>query len=106
MPGLTAGRESALLGCVQDLARAARETSYVALDRRQLEDYLQDILAGLVRAPGRRTVLSTAMGYRVGSELVAARFTGPEISGRRMWQRPRWTNATSGREVRHGGHLG
>jgi hypothetical protein len=47
---LTAGRESALLACVRDLARAARETSYVAMDRRQLEDYLQTVLARVVQA--------------------------------------------------------
>jgi hypothetical protein len=35
---------------VRDLARSARETSYVAMDRRQLEDYLQAVLARVVRA--------------------------------------------------------
>jgi diguanylate cyclase (GGDEF)-like protein len=79
--GLTAGREAALLGCVQELARAARETSYVAMDRRQLEHYLQDVLARLVRALVAEP-FTTDPGYQVGAELIGAHFTGPEMSGR------------------------
>jgi diguanylate cyclase (GGDEF)-like protein len=79
--GLTGGREAALLGCVQDLARAARETSYLAMDRRQLEDYLQAVLSRLVQALVAEQ-FSTGPAYKVGAELVAAHFTGPEMSGR------------------------
>lgn len=79
--GLTAGRESALLGVVQELARAARETSYVAMDRRQLEDYLQAVLARVIRALVAEP-FSTQTAYTVGAELVGAHFTGPEMSGR------------------------
>lgn len=79
--GLTGGRESGLLGCVQDLARAARETSYLAMDRRQLEDYLQSVLGQLVRALIAEP-FSTAAAYQIGTELVHAHFTGPEMSGR------------------------
>jgi GGDEF domain-containing protein len=79
--GLTGGREAALLGCVQDLARAARETSYVAMDRRQLEDYLQAVLSRLVRALVAEPFTIDTV-YQVGTELVGAHFTGPEMSGR------------------------
>ena len=78
---LAAGPESALLACVRDLARAARETSYVAMERRQLEDYLQAVLARVVQALVAEP-FSTDAAYRAGAELVAAHFTGPEMSGR------------------------
>jgi diguanylate cyclase (GGDEF)-like protein len=70
-----------LLGVVQELARAARETSYVAMDRRQLEEYLHAVLARVVRALVAEP-FSTQTAYPVGAELVGAHFTGPEMSGR------------------------
>jgi diguanylate cyclase (GGDEF)-like protein len=74
-------RGAGLLDCVRELAAVARETSYVALDRDGLTDYLQGVVDELVRAM-RAEPFSTAGGYQLGADLVAAHFTGPEISGR------------------------
>ncbi|HEV7656261.1 MAG TPA: bifunctional diguanylate cyclase/phosphodiesterase [Mycobacteriales bacterium] len=74
-------RGSGLLDCVRELATVARETSYVALDRDALNDYLHGVVAELVRAMTEEP-FSTASAYQLGGELVAAHFTGPEISGR------------------------
>jgi diguanylate cyclase len=67
--------------CVRELATVARETSYVALDRDGLHAHLHGVVVELVAAM-RTEPFSTAAAYQVGSDLVAAHFTGPEISGR------------------------
>ncbi|HST65707.1 MAG TPA: GGDEF domain-containing protein, partial [Mycobacteriales bacterium] len=67
--------------CVRELAVVARETSYVALDRDGLHAHLHGVVAELVAAM-RTEPFSTAAAYQVGSDLVAAHFTGPEIAGR------------------------
>ena len=70
-----------LQDCVRELATVARETSYVALDRDALDDYLSGVVGELVRALSAEP-FSTATAYELGSDLIAAHFTGPEISGR------------------------
>ena len=67
--------------CVRELANVARETSYVALDRDALDDYLSGVVGELVRALSAEP-FSTATAYELGSDLMSAHFTGPEISGR------------------------
>ncbi|HVD26954.1 MAG TPA: diguanylate cyclase, partial [Mycobacteriales bacterium] len=74
-------RAPALRECVRELANVARETSYVALDRDALDDYLGGVVGELVRALSAEP-FSTATAYELGSDLIAAHFTGPEISGR------------------------
>lgn len=75
-----AGAPDLLAGCAQALARAARETSYVALDRRALEDWVRRWVAGVAGAVLAEP-FSTAPGYPAGAELVGVHFTGPEIIG-------------------------
>ncbi len=70
-----------LQDCVRELATVARETSYVALDRDALDDYLSGVVGELVRALSAEP-FSTATAYELGSDLIGAHFTGPEISGR------------------------
>jgi diguanylate cyclase len=67
--------------CVRELASVARETSYVVLDRDALDDYLHRAVGELVAALTTEP-FSTAPAYQLGGALVAAHFTGPEISGR------------------------
>jgi diguanylate cyclase len=74
-------RGTGLQECVRELVTVARETSYVALDRDGLRAHLHDVVAELVAAMSAEP-FSTAVAYQVGSDLVAAHFTGPEISGR------------------------
>ena len=74
-------RGAGLEGCVRELATVARETSYVALDRAGLDDYLRGLVSDLVTAMDREP-FSTSTAYQLGADLVAAHFTGPEISGR------------------------
>jgi len=74
-------RGPALRDCVRELATVARETSYVALERDALDDYLTGVLSELVRAL-LADPFSTATAYELGSDLIATHFTGPEISGR------------------------
>jgi diguanylate cyclase (GGDEF)-like protein len=67
--------------CVRELVTVARETSYVGLDRDALVGYLSSVVGDLVRALSTEP-FSTASAYQIGGDLVAAHFTGPEISGR------------------------
>jgi diguanylate cyclase (GGDEF)-like protein len=74
-------RGTGLQECVKELAAVARETSYVALDREGLHAHLHGVVAALAAAMSAEP-FSTAPAYQLGSDLVAAHFTGPEISGR------------------------
>ena len=74
-------RAPALRECVRELAAVARETSYVALDRDALDAFLHGLVGELVRALSTEP-FSTAAAYQIGGDLIAAHFTGPEISGR------------------------
>jgi diguanylate cyclase len=74
-------RGAGVAGCVRELATIARETSYVALDRDGLDDYLRRLVSDLVTAMSLEP-FSTATAYQLGADLVGAHFTGPEISGR------------------------
>jgi diguanylate cyclase (GGDEF)-like protein len=67
--------------CVRELVTVARETSYVGLDRDALFGYLDAVVGDLARALSTEP-FSTAGAYQLGGDLVAAHFTGPEISGR------------------------
>jgi diguanylate cyclase len=67
--------------CARLLARAARETSYVAMDNATLAAYLQGAVGALARALTTEP-FSTAPAYALGADLVANHFTGPEMSGR------------------------
>ena len=67
--------------CVRLLARAARETSYVAMDNAALAAYLRGAV-GTVADALTAEPFSTAPAYALGADLVAAHFTGPEMAGR------------------------
>ena len=73
--------DPAIAECVRLLARAARETSYVAMDNDTLARYLRGVV-GEIAATVRAEPFSTARAYGLGADLVAAHFTGPEMSGR------------------------
>jgi diguanylate cyclase (GGDEF)-like protein len=74
-------RSPDLRECVRELVSVARETSYVVLDRDGLDAYLRTVVGDLVDALSAEP-FSTAAAYQLGGDLVAAHFTGPEISGR------------------------
>ncbi|HEY2795257.1 MAG TPA: hypothetical protein VGJ28_23055, partial [Micromonosporaceae bacterium] len=58
-------------------AEAIRGTSYVPLNRRELDDYLDDLTSGLSRAV-RAPELDIAAIREIGATMVGAHFTGPE----------------------------
>ena len=73
--------DPAVAECVRLLARAARETSYVAMDNAALAAYLRGVV-GTIGTALTAEPFSTAPAYSLGGDLVAAHFTGPEMSGR------------------------
>ena len=73
--------DGAAAECVRQLARAARETSYVAMDNPALTAFLRGAVGTLEEALTTEP-FSTARAYALGADLVAHHFTGPEMAGR------------------------
>jgi diguanylate cyclase (GGDEF)-like protein len=79
--GMGPGTLGGLAGFARDWARAVGDTSYVPMTRLEVESYLRGQAERLVVALCAEP-FSTAPGYRIGAELVAAHLSAPETLGR------------------------